>query len=156
MSSGAGRFGAAAAAAPPPGISPTVPDPGAPRLVAGADGEPIGLEVWTGSAWLRVRDVTVMLSSHRAREPVWQTGPPLLTAQGALKTLACRAAGSSSLRHARWEPCASAARCTVAPIGYQAVADYVFDRNTGQLIGRTEPRFEEVLRRNRTPQGIER
>lgn len=59
--------------APPPGISPTVPDPGAPRLVAGPDGEPVGLEVWTGTDWLQVRDVTVMLSSHRAREPVWQT-----------------------------------------------------------------------------------
>ncbi len=33
------------------------PDPGTTRQVAGRSGEPVGIEVWTGQAWLRLRDV---------------------------------------------------------------------------------------------------
>jgi len=57
-------------ATPLPPVPPGGIDPGTPRAVADAQGEAVGIEVWTGAAWLPVRDVGYVASSHRAREAV--------------------------------------------------------------------------------------
>lgn len=45
------------------------PDPGTTRQVAGPGGESVGIEVWTGDAWLRLRDVAWVSPIHPPRSP---------------------------------------------------------------------------------------